>query len=160
MFSSEHPLNYIERNRNFLKTRHYIRYDDTDFQRLDMTHNVLQEYREECGDSMCVIFYTDRHADDAYIVPVHILDKIFTPDNFWPEVGENADRDRRRWRLKIEGDRLIVVRKAGSGMPAAHVDLDEFHNNYELLGPECHAWEPFPPKESRVATRPILNRLF
>lgn len=153
-------MNYIERNRGFLQGKHYIRYDDNNFQRLDMHHNKLHEYREERGDNMCVVFYTDKEVDDAYIVPVHILDKIFTPDNFWPEVGENAERGRKRWRLKIEGDRLIIVRKAGAGKPAAHLDLDEFHNNYELLGPECHAWEPFPPKESRVATRPILNRLF
>ena len=153
-------LNYIERNRRFLEGKHYIRYDDTNLLRLDMHYNTFQEYREERGDSMCVIFYTDRKADDVYIVPVHVLDKIFLPENFWPEVGENLERGRKRWRLKIEGDRLYVVRKVGSNMPSAYVDLDEFHNNYELLGPECHAWEPFPPKESRRASRPITNRLF
>ncbi len=153
-------MNYIERNRSFLETKHYIRYDDTDFQRLDLHYNPLQEYRERCGGNMCIIFYTDRQADDAYIIPVHMLDKIFTLENFWPEVGENADNNRKRWRLKIEGDRLYIVRKAGLGMPSAYIDLDELHNNYELLGPECYEWEPFPPKESRVAQRPISNRLF
>ncbi len=153
-------MNYIERNRKFLETRHYIRYDETDLQRLDMHYSTFQEYRDVCGNNMCVVFYTNKQVDDVYVVPVYVLDKFFIPENFWPEVGENADRDRKRWRIKIEGDRLYIVRKAGSGMPSAYIDLDEFHNNYELLGPACHAWEPFPPKESRVASRPITNRLF
>ena len=118
-------LNYIERNRHFLETKHYIRYDATDFKRLDMHYNTLQEYQEERGDNMCVIFYTDREVDDVYVVPARVLAKIFTPDNFWPEVGENADRNRKRWRLKIEGDRLIIVRKSGEGKSAAYIDLDE-----------------------------------
>ena len=151
--------NYIERNRDFLEIRNYIRYDDTNFQRLDIHYNKLQEYRNKYGDNMCIIFYTDKSVDDAYIVPIYVLDSIFTPDNFWPEVGENAERGRKRWRLKIEADRLYVVRKSGLGAPSAFIDLDDFHTNYELLGPECHAWEPFPAREDRVSQRPILNRL-
>jgi len=152
-------MNYIERNRAFLETKHYIRYDDNDFQRLDLHYNTLQEYRQKRGNNMCVVFYTDRYKDDAYIIPVYVLDQVCTPENFCGEVGENAARNRKRWRLKIEGNRLWIVRKA-VGLTPVYIDLDEFHNNYELLGPECHAWEPFPPKESRVAARPITNRIF
>ncbi len=153
-------MNYIERNKEYLKTRHYVRYDNTDFKRLDAAPKQFYEYRERVGDKLCVIFYTDKEVDDAYIIPAYILDEIFTPENYWPETGRNLDVDRLRWRLKIEGDRLYIVRKAGLRMSSAYIDLEEFHNNYELLGPECHAWEPFPPKENRKATRCITNRLF
>ncbi len=152
--------NYIERNKKFLQTRHYVRYDETNLLRLDLHFNPLQEYRERCGNNMCVVLYTNKEEDDAYIIPVCVLDKILVPENFWPEVGENAENERKRWRLKIEGDRLFIVRKSGSNLPSAYLDLDEFHNNYELLGSEVYDWESFPPKESRKSTRPRSNRLF
>ncbi len=151
-------LNYIEQHRKFLETRHYIRYSG-DLQGLDLHAKRLQEYRRKRGNNMCLVFYTDKAVNDAYIVPVTALDHIFIPDNYSAEVGENARVGRKRWKFKIEGDQLWIIRKAGLGLSAATLDLTPFHNNFELLGADCFAWAPFPSKEERVTLRPRQNRI-
>ena len=148
---------YIHRNRGFLGHRHYVRFSH-DLIGLDMHEKPLQDIRRRCGDNMCLILYRSEEENDAYIIPVVKLDKIFIPENLWPETGTNIGR--RRWKFKVQGDQFWVLRKSGSGLSAATLDLSKFHNNYELLGPECYAWEPFPSIKERNTSRPRLNTLF
>lgn len=150
-------ISYIQRNRGFLNNRHYVRFS-YDLLGLDMHEKTLQDYRQRCGDDMCLVFYRSKEENDAYIIPVTELGSIFITENLWPEVGTNLGR--RRWKFKIQGDRFWVLRKAGTGMTSVSLDLDKFHNNYELLGPACYAWEPFPSVEERSTSRPRLHTLF
>jgi len=150
-------ISYIYRNLNFLIPRHYVRFSH-DLRGFDMHEKTLQDLREVSGDNLCLVLYSSKEENDAYIIPVTELDEIFIPENLWPEVGTNIGR--RRWKFFIQGDKFWLLRKSGSALPAATLDLSQFHNNYEMLGAECYAWEPFPSIEERNTLRPRLNTLF
>ncbi len=150
---------YIEENRDWLSSRYYIRFGE-DPLRLDLHKNPLNEYRTEYLDNFCLIFYFSKVQNDVYIVPVSELDDIFTEDNLWPEVGENFEIGRQRWKFKIEDDILTVLRKRGSNKKSTRLDISGSHNNFELLGPGAHAWAPFPPQEERVSVLTRNNVLF
>jgi len=120
--------NYIERNKDFLKKYHYIRFDSNDFSFLDIHYNVLDDYKLEYGRDFCVVLYAHRKWDDCYVIPFGHLENIFVPDFFCSENGDNLENNRNRWKFKISKHTLRLFRNIRTDKQPPLLDVSRFWN--------------------------------
>jgi hypothetical protein len=111
--------NYITRNINLIRARHYVRNATASNHWFDFSQEKMANFKNRYGDNFCLIINGSKNLDDAYIIPYTTAKRYFSV--------EYLDDNRPRWVGTIIDDRL----KLGSN--SSYFSVGQYHNKFDLL---------------------------
>lgn len=85
-------MNWVITNRHHLEDNCYIlKADASSFYWFGLSKNIVDQYKERCGDYFNIVLYGSNQNGDFYIIPYTVISDLLTEDNLYRHNG------RQRW---------------------------------------------------------------